>query len=136
MCVCVCVCVCVRERERERERENKRRQDYFTVKPPAHTNRSEHSDDSHSRGSNDGLKFSFLVFKALKTKVDNFSMVGAFVLANNDNLNMDGCLWYFGAMSSSFKPVYFGHTNKKKCTSVSGVLQNGQFISLSEANDL
>ena len=44
---------------------------------------SEHSGNSNSHGSNDGLKFSFLVFKALKTKADNFSMVGAFVLANN-----------------------------------------------------
>ena len=78
----------------------------------------------------------FLVFKAFKTKVDNFSMVGAFVLANNkENLNMDGCLWYFGGISSSLKAVYFGHTNKKN-TSVSGVLQNGQFISLSRAKDL
>ena len=41
------------------------------------------------------------MFKALKTKADNFSMVGAFVLANNkENLNMDGCLWYFGGISS------------------------------------
>ena len=61
---------------------------------------------------------------------DNFSMVGAFVLANNrENLNMDSCLWYFGGIGSSLKAVYFGHANKK-CTSVSGVLQNGQFISL------
>ena len=83
---------------------------------------SEHSGNSNSHGSNDGLKFSFLVFKALKTKADNFSMVGAFVLANNrENLNMDGCLWYFGGISSFLKAVYFGHTNKK-CTSVSGVL--------------
>ena len=59
------------------------------------------------------------MFKDVKTKVDNFSMVGAFVLANNkENLNMDGCLWYFGGISSSLKAVYFGHTNKKKCTSV------------------
>ena len=57
------------------------------------------------------------MFKALKTKADNFSMV----LANKENLNMDGCLWYFGGISSFFKAVYFGHTNKK-CTSVSGVL--------------
>ena len=55
------------------------------------------------------------MFKALKTKVDNFSMVGAFVLANNkENLNMDGCLWYFGGMSSSLKAVYFEHAKKKK----------------------
>ena len=75
---------------------------------------SEHSGNSNSHGSNDGLKFSFLVFKVLETKADNFSMVGAFVLANNkENLNMDGCLWYFGGMSSSLKAVYFGHTNKK-----------------------
>ena len=74
------------------------------------------------------------MFKALKTKVDNFSMVGVFVLANSkENLNMVGCLWYFGGIS--LKAVYFGHTNKK-CTSVSGILQNGQFISLSRAKDL
>ena len=30
---------------------------------------------------------------------------------------MDGCLWYFGGISSFLKAVYFGHTNKK-CTSV------------------
>ena len=54
------------------------------------------------------------MFKALKTKADNFSMVGAFVLANSkENLNMDGCLWYFGGISSFLKAVYFGHTNKK-----------------------
>ena len=124
------MCVCVRERQ------DKTRQDSFIVRPPAHYNRSEHSGNSNSHGSNDGLKFSFLVFKALKTKADNFSMVGAFVLANNwENLNMDGCLWYFGGISSFLKAVYFGHTNKK-CTSVSGVLQNGQFISLSRAKDL
>ena len=53
------------------------------------------------------------MFKALKTKVDNFSVVGAFVLANNkENLNMDGCLWYFRGISSSLKAVYFGGTNK------------------------
>ena len=46
-----------------------------------------------------------------------------------------GCLWYFGGISSFLKAVYFGHTNKK-CASVSGVLQNGQFISLSQAKDL
>ena len=66
-------------------------------------------------------------------------MAGAFALANNkENLNMDGCLWYFGGISSSLKAVYFGNTNKKikKCTSVSGVLQNGQLISLSLAKDL
>ena len=46
------------------------------------------------------------MFKALKTKADNFSMVGAFVLANNkENLNMDGCLWYFGGISSFLKAV-------------------------------
>ena len=66
------------------------------------------------------------MFKALKTKVDNFSMVGAFVLANNkEDFNTDGCLWYFGGISSSLEAVYSGHTSKK-CTSVSGVLQNGQ----------
>ena len=48
------------------------------------------------------------MFKALKTKADNFSMVGAFVLANNkENLNMDDCLWYFGGISSFLKAVYF-----------------------------
>ena len=58
-------------------------------------------------------------------------MVGAFVLANDkENLNMDGCVWYFGGISSSLKAVYFEHTNKK-CTSFSDVLQDGQFISLS-----
>ena len=58
-------------------------------------------------------------------------MVGAFVLANNkENLNMDGCLRYFGGISSFLEAVYFGHINKK-FTSVSGILQNGQFISLS-----
>ena len=124
------------EKRDKKKKEQETRQYYFIVRPPAHYNRSEHSDNSNSHGSNDGLKLSFLVFKALKTKGDNFSMVGAFVLANNkDNLNMDGCLWYFGATSSSLKAVYFGHTSKK-CTSVSGVLQNGQFISLSRAKDL
>ena len=93
----------------------KTRQDYFIVRPPAHYNRSEHSGNSNSHGSNDGLKLSFLVLKALKTKVDNFSMVGAFVLPNNKgNLNMDGCLPYFGGIRSSLKAVYFGHTNKNK----------------------
>ena len=59
-------------------------------------------------------------------------MVRAFVLANNkEHLNMDGCLWYFGGISSFLKAVYFGHSNIKKSTSVSGVLQNGQFIFLS-----
>ena len=76
------------------------------------------------------------MFKPLKTKADNFSLVGAFVLANNqENLNMDGCLWYFGRISSLLKAVYFGHINKK-ITSVCGVLQNGQFISMSRAKDL
>ena len=65
-------------------------------------------------------------------------MMGAFVLANNkENLNMDSCLRYFGGISSSLKAVYFGHTNKKlKNTSVSGVLQKGQFIFLSSAKAL
>ena len=58
-------------------------------------------------------------------------MVGAFVLANNkENLNMDGCLWYFGGISSSLKAVFFGgmnsslkavyfeHTNIKKYKNV------------------
>ena len=65
------------QRERKRERERETRQGYFIVRPPAHYNMSEHSGNSNSHGSNDGLKFSFLVFKALKTKADNFSMVGA-----------------------------------------------------------
>ena len=120
----------------DKTRQDKTRQDYFIVRPPAHYNRSEHSGNSNSHGSNDGLKLSFLVFKAFKAKADNFSMVDAFVLANNkENLNMDGCLWYFGGISSflkavylnmdrclwyfggisSFlKAVYFGHTNKIK----------------------
>ena len=64
-------------------------------------------------GSSNRLKLSYLVFKALKTKMDNFCMVGASVLANNkENVNMDGCLWYFGGISSSLKAVYVGHTNK------------------------
>ena len=25
---------------------------------------------------------------------------------------MDGCLWYFGGISSSLKAVFFGHANK------------------------
>ena len=54
---------------------DKTRQDYFIVRPPAHYNRSEHSGNSNSHGSNDGLKLSFLVLKALKTKVDNFSIL-------------------------------------------------------------
>ena len=131
----VCIRVSVK-RERESTRQDKTRQDYFIVRPPAHYNRSEHSGNSNSHGFNDGLKLSFLVFKALKTKADNFSMVGAFVLANDkENLNMDGCLWYFGGISSFPKAVYFGHTIKK-FTSVSGVLQNGQLISVSRAKDL
>ena len=83
-------------------------------------------------------KLSFLMFKALKTNTDNISVVGAFVLTNNkENLNLDGYLWYFGGISSSLKAVYFGHTNKKlKNTSVSGVLQKGQFIFLSSAKAL
>ena len=37
------------------------------------------------------------------------------VLANNkEHLNMDGCLWYFGGISSSVKAVYFGHANNNK----------------------
>ena len=60
-----------RETDRERERQTERdktRQDYFIVRPPAHYNRSEHSDNSNSHGSSDGLKLSFLVFKVLKPK--------------------------------------------------------------------
>ena len=46
----------------------------------------------------------FYCLKLLKKKVDNLSMMGAYVLANNkENLNMDGCLWYFGGISSSIK---------------------------------
>ena len=53
-----------RERERERERrQDKTRQDYFIVRPPAHYNRSEHSGNSNSHGSNDGLKLTFLEFR-------------------------------------------------------------------------
>ena len=52
------------------------------------------------------------MFKALKTKLDNFSMAGAFVLANNKrNLNWDGCLWYLAGISSFLKAEYFEHTN-------------------------
>ena len=59
-------------------------------------------------------------------------MVRTFVLANNkEHLNMDGCLWYFGVISLPLNAAYFGHINFKKCTSVSGVLQNEQFIFLS-----
>ena len=59
-------------------------------------------------------------------------MVRAFVLANNkEHLNMDGCLWYFGGIRSPLNAAYFGHINLKKCTSVSGVLQNEQFMFLS-----
>ena len=61
----------------EEEEEGETRQDYFIVRPPAHYNRSEHSGNSNSHGSSDGRKRSFLVFKALTTKVDNFSMVRA-----------------------------------------------------------
>ena len=88
-----------RERQREREREI-----IFIVRPPAHNNRSEHSGISNSRGSNDGLKHSFLVFKAFKNKDRQFfkSMAGAFVPANNKE-----------NFSSSLKAVCFGHTNKK-----------------------
>ena len=69
MCVCVlarmhaCVCVCARARERK--------QDYFIVRPPAHNSRSEHAGNLNFHGSNDRLKLSFLVFKALKTKANN-----------------------------------------------------------------
>ena len=48
-------------------------------------------------------------------------MVGTFMLANNKkNVNIAGCLWYFGEISLYIKAVYFRHT--KKCTSVCGVL--------------
>ena len=111
------------ERDRERQRQRERaREIIFIVRPPARTNRSEHSGISNSRGSNDGLKHSFLVFKAFKNKDRQCfkSMAGAFVPANNKE-----------NFSSSLKAVYFGHTNKKlKSISVSGVLQNTQFISL------
>ena len=64
------------------------------------------------------------MFKAFKNKDGQFfkSMAGAFVPANNKE-----------NFSSSLKAVYFGYTNKNikiKSTSVSGVLQNAQFISL------
>ena len=52
------------------------------------------------------------MFKASRTKVDNFSMVGAFVLANNkENVSIDGCLWYFGGTRLPRKTVYFGNIN-------------------------
>ena len=67
----------------------------------------------------------------LKTKVDNSSMVGSFVPANSrEHLNIDGRLWYFSGAGSSLKAVYSRYS-KKKCASVSGALQNWQFISLS-----
>ena len=88
-----CICVVKKEKKRRKKKKKRRsemnknmeegeeegetRQDYFNVWPPAHYNRSEHSGNSNSRGSNDGLKLSFLVFKALKTKVNNSSMVRA-----------------------------------------------------------
>ena len=41
------------------------------------------------------------MFKALKTKVDNFSMADSYMLANNkETLKTDGCLRYFGRISS------------------------------------
>ena len=60
--------------EIEREREDKTILFYSQASSPY--NRSEHSGNLNSHGSNDELKLSFLVFKALKTKVDNFSTVG------------------------------------------------------------
>ena len=64
-------------------------------------------------------------------------MVGTFVLANNkENLSMDGCLWYFGGISSSLKAVYFGHTNKNVLLFLAYYVQTGQFISLSRAKDV
>ena len=58
----------------------------------------------------------------------NFSTVGAFVLANNkEHLNMDGCLWCFGAIGSSLKAVYFGHTNKK-CTILIHIANKGSIL--------
>ena len=48
-------------------------------------------------------------------------MVGAFALANNKkNVNIAGCLWYFGGISLYIKAVHFRHTNE--CTAVCGVL--------------
>ena len=42
-------------------------------------------------------------------------MVGAFVLANNrENLNMDGCLWYLGGISSFLKAVYVGGKEERE----------------------
>ena len=42
-------------------------------------------------------------------------MVGAFVLANNkENVNIDGCLWYFGGTRVPRKTVYFGNINLKR----------------------
>ena len=68
---------------------------------------------SNSHGSSDRLKLFFsLIFKALKTKVGNFSVVGVFVLANycnnKETLKIGGCRWYFGGKSSSLKAEYFG----------------------------
>ena len=63
------------------------RQDYFIFRIPAHNSRSELSGSSNSHGSSDRLKLCVLMLKALKTKVDNFSVVGTFVLANNNKGN-------------------------------------------------
>ena len=69
-------------------------------------------------------KLCCLMFKTLRTKVDNFSVVGSFVRANNKAaVKIEGCLWYSGGMGPSLVAVYLGHINKKT-TSVSGALQN------------
>ena len=69
-------------------------------------------------------KLCCLMFKALRTKVDNFSVVGSFVPANNKaTVKIEGCLWYSGGIGPSLVAVDFGHINKKS-TSVSGALQN------------
>ena len=86
-----------RQTDRQIDRDRDRQTDYFIVRPPACNNRSEHSGNSNLYEFSDGLKLCFLIFKVFENEVDNFSTVGAFVLANNkDNLNEDGCLWYFG----------------------------------------
>ena len=46
------------------------------MRPPALKTRSAHSRNSNFQELSDGLKVSFLIFKALKTKKNNFSAVG------------------------------------------------------------
>ena len=65
-------------RERGGARQTDRQNTKLFIRPRAHNNRSEHSTSSNSRGSSDGLKLRFLMFKALKTNVDTFSMMGTF----------------------------------------------------------